>query len=127
MVMNVRRGSCRDVDGLLYLVFKFFEFKRPVIQGGRKAKPVFHKGFFPRSIAIVHPIQLGDSDMALINNHKIVFWEVVKECGWRFARGPSGKVPRIIFNTVAIAHLNHHLQVKQGALLHPLSLQKFIL
>ena len=66
---------------------------------------------------MVHPAELRDGLVALINEDHGVGGEIIKQCGRRLARQAPREVTRVVFDAVAIAGLLHHLHVKAGALM----------
>ncbi len=64
--------------------------------------------------------------MAFVYNDQKIFWKVVEKCRRVFPGRPAGQVPRIVFNSMTIAYLQHHFQVKSGPLLNALGLQQFV-
>ena len=117
----VGRGG-GDKNALRHFVFEFFKFQRPVVQRRRQAKAVFHQIFFARAVAFVHAANLADGDVRFVDDHQRVFGQVINQRRRRFASGVPGKMPRVVFDALAKAHLVEHFQVKTGALLQPLRL-----
>jgi len=65
--------------------------------------------------------------MAFIDEDEESFRKIIEKCWRRFARCPSGQMPRVILDTMAIPHLSHHFQIKERAFLDPLGLKELIL
>ena len=58
--------------------------------------------------------------MTLIDEHQRIGRQVIDERRRRLTGGPPGKIPRIVFNALAIADLGHHLEVEARTLLDAL-------
>jgi hypothetical protein len=93
-----------------------------VIQGGGKAEPVLHKGFFPGAVAVVHSAELGHGLVGFIDDHKEIGREVIEEGPRRLAGLSAIEVAGIVLDPRAIAHFPKHFQIEAGALLKPLGL-----
>ncbi len=123
----VLRGRRRDIDDLVNPAVKLLEGEGPVVQGRREAEPVLHQGLFPGPVPPVHGVELGDCDVALVEEHQVVFREVVQEGVRGIARLAPVQVARVVFDPRAVAHLLEHLEVKVGPLFQPLSFQQLSL
>ena len=65
--------------------------------------------------------------MALVNKQQEILWKIIKERGRGFAGRSACKVSGIVFYSVAIAHLYHHLKIKKGAFINTLGLDKLVI
>ena len=60
-------GGGGDIDNLVDPLFKFLKFQRPVVEGAGKAEAILHQGVFAGAVAVVHGPDLGQGDVALID------------------------------------------------------------
>src|SRR3989304_2064575 len=75
----------------------------------------------------MHPSELGDGDMAFINDEEKVLRKIIEEGrGW-FSGHPPAQVPRVVFYPMAVSDLLDHLQIKISPLLNPLRLDQIVL
>ena len=65
--------------------------------------------------------------MALIEEDQKVLGEVVEQGGRRFSGSPSGEVPGVVLDPVAVPHLDHHLEVEVSSFLDALGLEQLVL
>ena len=65
--------------------------------------------------------------MAFIDEQQCIVRQVIEQRRRRFARKTARKMPRIIFNAVAIADLLDHFQIEHGALIQPLRFDQLAL
>ena len=63
------------------------ELERAVVERGGEAEAVLHQRELPRAVAVVHPADLRDGDVALVHDHEEVLGEVVEEAGGALALG----------------------------------------
>ena len=61
--------------------------------------------------------------MAFVYYQQGIGWQIVEQGRRRFTFGTPGQMARVVFDTVAVADLGHHLEIELGALLEPLRLQ----
>ncbi|MNG03596.1 hypothetical protein D3C84_866850 [compost metagenome] len=64
--------------------------------------------------------------MGFVDHQQGVVRQVVVEGRWRRTGRAPGEVARVVFDAVAVAQLEDHLQVETGALLQALRLHQFI-
>ena len=62
--------------------------------------------------------------MRFVHDQEVVLGAVIEQRRWSISWEPPGQMPGVIFDTVAIAHGSHHLQIKAGPLLDPLRLKQ---
>src|SRR3989304_145516 len=75
----------------------------------------------------MHPPELGDGDMAFINDEEKVLRKIIKEGRGRFSGHPPAQVPRVVFYPMAVSDLLDHFQIKISPLLNPLRLNQLVL
>ncbi len=121
LVLGRRR---RDEDRLAHHRLELVETQRPVVESGRQAEAVLDQVLLARAVALVHPAELRNSDVALIDDHQGVGRQVVDEGRRRLAGLASRQMPRIILDPLAEAQLGEHLEVEAGALLDALRLDQ---
>ncbi len=73
------------------------------------------------------PCSCGIGLVAFVDEHQRIVRQIIEQRGRRFARQPSGKMPRIILDAVAVADLLHHFEIEHGALVQPLRLDQLAL
>ncbi len=122
LMLRRRRG---DVQPLPPIGLKLLKGQRPVVQGRGKAESMLHEGLLARPVPPVHPPQLRDGRVAFVNDHEGVFREVIHEGRRRLAGRSSREVTGIIFYSLAVTHLFHHLNIELRPLIQALSLQEF--
>jgi len=85
---------------------------------------MLHKSLLARPVPPVHPPQLRDGRVAFVNDHEGFFREVIHESRRRPAGCSSREVTGIIFYSLAVTHLFHHLDIELRPLIQTLSLQE---
>ena len=116
-----------DVDDLVDLLVELPEVQGPVVIGRRQPEAVVHQGILPAPVPGIHGPALGQGHMALVNEHEIIFREVVQQGGRGRSRSPALNDPGVILNAVAEADLRHHLQVVGRPLGNALGLDELAL
>ena len=109
----------RPVNGRLELL----EGERPVVQRGREAEPEVDEDLLPRPVVLVHPDDLRDGHVALVDDEEPVRWEVVEERPRPRAGVAPGEMARVVLDAGAEAELAHHLEVERGPLAEPCCLE----
>ena len=113
----VLRRRCRNEDRLARNDFVFLELERPIVQRRRQPETVVHQIFLARPVAFVHRADLWNRHVRLVDKHQRVVRQVVEQRRWRFAGLAPGKMPRVIFDSLAETELVKHLQIETRALL----------
>ena len=121
-LVRSRRG--RDVEGLADEHRELLERERPIVEGRRQAESVLDERLLPRPVARVHPADLRDGDVRLVDDDDGVLREVVHQRGRILARLAPGQMARVVLDPVAVADLPQHLHVEQRPLLEPLGLEE---
>ena len=109
-------------DRLLGLLPELRTLERPVVGSAGQAEAVLNQHLLTRLVAVVHRLQLGAGDVALIHHQQPVFREIVDQAFRRRARLSPGQMAGVVLHAIAVAHLLEHLEVVGGALLQPLGL-----
>ena len=117
-------GGGGNEDGLRHDFFKFVEFERAVVAGGRQAEAVVDEVLLARCVAFVHAADLGDGNVAFVNEHDGVVGQVVHQRGRRFAFFFAREVAGVVFDAFAEAHFVEHFEVEAGALFDALLLDR---
>ena len=73
------------------------------------------EGFFPRTVAGVHAADLGNRDVALVDDAEEVGGKEVVQAVGPLARWPTGQVAAVILDAGAVTDLGHHLDIVVGA------------
>ena len=120
------RRRRRNIDPLVVEGIELIEAKRPVVEGRGEPETVVDQSFFPRPVAPVHPDELGDRRMALVDEDQGAGGKVFHQRRGRLAGLPPGQVAGIVLDPLAVAHLLHHLDVEAGPLLEALGLQELV-
>ena len=71
-------------------------------------------------------MQLRYADMALINKEDEIIRVIVEQCRRRLSRRSACQVAAVVLNTVAVAQLADHFQVKHCPLLEALCLEQTV-
>ncbi len=119
------RGG-RDEDTLGRDALELVEAQRPVVERTREPETVLDQRLLARAIAAVHAAELGDGDVALVDDQQRVVRQVVEQGRRRLARRASREMARVVLDALAVAELLHHLDVEAGALLEALGLQELV-
>ncbi len=92
-----------------------------------KPKAVLDQVLLAGPVAPVHTADLGNGDVALVDDHESIVWQIVDQRGRRLARVASGQMARVVFDALAETQLGEHLQIEARALLDALSFQELAL
>ena len=115
-----RRG---DEDELLHLPEELVEAERAVVERRREPEAEVDERLLARAVALVHPAELRDRLVRLVDEADEVVGEVVDERERvRADRAPLERA-RVVLDPVAEAELLHHLEVVLGALADPVRLE----
>ena len=115
-------GSGRDIDRLIEAAFEFLELERTVVQGRGQAKTEVDQVLLAGTVPGIHPSNLGDGLMTLVDEEQVVLRQVIQQGWWRLAGAAARKMAGVILNAVTESDFLHHLQVEQGPLLKTLGL-----
>ena len=119
-VARCRRHVEHLADALLPLV----EVERPVVERRRQAEAVLHQWDLARAVAAIHAAELGDANVALVDDDEGVLGQVVHQGVGCLAGLAAGEMARVVFDAGAGARLAHHLEVEKGALSQALRFQQ---
>ncbi len=118
-----RAGRRGDEHELLHLPEELVEAERPVVERRREAEAEVDERLLARAVALVHPAELRNRLVRLVDEADEVVGEVVDERERvRADRAPLER-PRVVLDPVAEAELLHHLEVVLGALADPVRLE----
>ena len=95
---------CRDVDRLAGAPLELMKAEGAVVQGGGQPKTVLDQGGLARAVAAIHAANLGDGDMALVNEDQVVVGKIVEQRMGRLARLAAVQMARVILNARTKAH-----------------------
>ena len=96
--------------------FKFVEFERAVVTGRRQAEAVVDEVLLARCVAFVHAADLGNGNVAFVDEHDGVVGQVVHQRERWFAFFFAGEVAGVVFDAFAEAHFVEHFEIEAGAL-----------
>ena len=117
----VGRGGAH-IDGLSGELLELREGEGAVVDSGRQAEAILHKGLLTGTVAAIHRAYLGYGDVALVDDQEVVLGEVVEQAEGALTGLAAIEVARVVLDTRAVAELLYHLQVVLHALLNALSL-----
>ena len=89
---------CRDEDDLPHILLELVELQRPVVVRAREPEAVVDERLLARLIAIVHPVELRDHLVALVDDHQEVVREIVEQAVGLLAGFSPVEVPRVVLD-----------------------------
>ena len=119
----VRPGRRAHVDGLVRWSLELIERERPVVQRRREAEAEVDEDLLARPVVLVHPVDLRDRHVALVDDEQPVGREVVEQRPGSRARLAAREVARVVLDARAEPELSHHLEVERRALAEPLGFE----
>ena len=79
-VLNLEfRGRSAHVNQLVRQLHELWKIQWPVIERARQAKPVLNEDCFARLIAFIHPANLRNGRMRLVDHSQEIFWEEIDD------------------------------------------------
>ncbi len=123
----VLRRSRRYEDHLPHAVVELLEPERPVVECGGEPEPEIHQRLFPGPVAVVHPVQLGNGHVGLVEEGDEPLREVVEERIRRLPGSTPVEMAGVVLDAGTESHLGDHLEVVGGPLLQPLRLERLSL
>ena len=105
-------------------MLEFLKRQRTIVQRRRQAKSILDQRFFARAVARIHAAQLRNRLVRFVDEHQKVARKIIQQRRRRLARQPSRKMPRIIFDAVAVAHRLDHFQIEHRPLMNALRLDQ---
>ena len=88
---------------------------------------MLHQCALAGCVALVHPADLRDGDVRLVDDQQEVLREVIQQGGGCRARRAPIDMPRVVLDAGAESDLTHHLDVVLGAHPQPLGFQQLAL
>ena len=119
----VRPGRRAHVDRLVDGRLELLERQRPVVERRRQAEPEVDEDLLARPVVLVHPDDLRDRHVRLVDDEQPVRREVVEQRPRPAARLAARQVARVVLDAGAVAELAHHLEVERRALAEPGALE----
>src|SRR3989338_3957130 len=116
-----------DVDDLVRPPLKLLELERVVVERRGQAEAVVHQRLLARAVAVVHPPQLRDGLVGLVDEDQEVAGKIVEERRRGLAGGAARQMPRVVLDAVTVADGAHHFDVEERALLDALGLERLAL
>jgi hypothetical protein len=124
LVVAWRRGHEHD---LVHASGELVEPQGSVVDGARQAEPVLDERRLPGQVSLVHPVELRDGDVRLVDHDQVVVGEVVEERVRRRARAAAVDVARVVLDAAAETDLAHHLEVVRRAHAEPFGFEQLAL
>ena len=118
----IRPRCGRNVDRLMDAILELLEFQRTVVHGRGQPESVVHQVLLAAAVAEPHAMHLRNRCVALVDKQQKIAGKVVQQRRRSLARQPAGKVPGIVFDSVAVAHGLDHFQIEARALMNSLRL-----
>ena len=120
----LERARCRgDHHQLVDPFEELIELERPVVDRRRQPEPVVDQRLLAGAVPLVHPAELGDRLVGLVDEDDEVVGEVVDQGVRRAALGPAVEDPRVVLDPRGEADLLQHLDVVGGPLPQPVRLE----
>ena len=107
------------------MYLKFVEIQRAIVHRAGQAETVLHQHRFARTVAGMHPADLRNRGVRLIDDQQIILREKIEQRGWARTGRATGDVAGVIFDAGAETHFLHHFQIVFGAHLDALGFEQF--
>ena len=120
-------GGGADKNGLIYMVVKFVEIQRAVVEGRRQTKAVVHKVFLSCPVPAVHSPDLGKGDMGFVHKKQIILWKIIEQRKGTASPRTAGHNAGIVFDSLTHAYFLEHFHIVFGALAYSLRFQQLAL
>ena len=111
----------------MHLLHELVEAQRPVVQRRRQPEAEVDERLLARAVALVHPADLRDGLVRLVDEDEEVVAEVVEQRERMRSRRAALEDARVVLDPRAEAELLHHLDVVLGALAQPVRLEQLVL
>ena len=115
----VRPGRRAHVDDLVEVALELLERQRPVVERRRQAEPEVDEDLLAGPVVLVHPDDLRDRHVRLVDDEQPVRREVVEQRPRPGARLAPREVARVVLDAGAEPELAHHLEVERRPLPEP--------
>ena len=112
----VRTGGGAHVDDLVQGRLPLVEGEGPVVERRRQAEAEVDQDLLPGPVVLVHAMDLGHGDVALVDDQQEVGREVVDQGPRARAGLPAREVARVVLDARAVADLAQHLEVERRPL-----------
>lgn len=86
----------RDEDHVPHVALELLEPEGAVVVGRGEPEAVVHEGLLPGAVAVVHPVELGDGLVALVDKEEGVPGEVVEQAVGLLPGRPEVEVPGVV-------------------------------
>src|SRR5208283_3085744 len=106
-----RSGGRRDEHRLGDVGQELGELERTIVAGGGEAPSELDQVVLAAPVALVHPLDLRDGDVGLVDEREEVVREEVEERVRGLPRATSGEVAGVVLDPRAVAGLPDHLEV----------------
>ena len=126
MLLFVLSWSCGNKEHLIDFPLKLGKIQRTVIKGGGKTETEVDKSVLSGKISVVHPSNLGKTDVAFIHNNQEVVRKVVNQGVGRFTWRCKIQMPGIVFDAGADTGFPNHFHIEVCALGNALCFQKLV-
>ena len=126
MLFFIFSGSCGNKEHLIDFPLKLGKIQRTVIEGGGKTETEVDKSGFSGKISVVHPSNLGKTDVAFVHNNQEVVRKVVNQGIGRFTGRCKIQMPGIVFDPGTDTGFPNHFHIEVSALGNALCFQKLV-
>jgi len=117
----------REVELLADLVLELLEPQRPVVRCAWEPEAVLDEGGLARTVPLVHPPDLRDRHVGLVEEGAEVRREEVQQRVGRLTWSTAVEVRGVVLDAVAEPHLSDHLEVEARPHADPLRLEQLAL
>ena len=99
--------------------------QRAVVERRGQPEAVFDEGELARPVAVVHPADLGQRRVRLVDYDQKIGGEVIDQAGRALAFGAPGEMARIVLDARTGPDFEQHFYVEVGARFQPLRFEQF--
>ena len=116
-------GRCgTDIYYLIDETVELVKFQRTVVESGRQTETILYEVLLPRPVTTIHRTYLRHTDMALVDNHEVVFREEIQQAVGALSGLAAVEVAAVVLYARAVTELLYHLDIIFHTLLDALGL-----
>ena len=127
MIFLIWTGRSGYKQDLIYLTLKFFKIQGAVVLRRRESETVIHQRSLPGLVPMVHPSDLRDRLVGLIDHHDKIIREVIDQRVRRLPRRKPCQMPGIVLDPGTESRLFEHFYIKVRPLRDALRFQELVL